>query len=144
MRSNLIENGRVGFLLIILMLPLLSYGQSISRRNRASMIPATSNTAFVDPVKKKKSTGKNNIRYIYKTDPQRLLIGNRCVEEYTRSMGFVYVVVVPNANGDADMNHFFHNMGTSLLLTFTKGPFWSRKVRKRIEKCRMSSGDFVG
>jgi hypothetical protein len=144
MRSRIARIKGLYILFAILTLPILALGQVASKRYSASTIPVTSNTAFMDMSKSKKESGKSSLKYIYKTDPQPILSGNRCAEEYTRSLGFVYVIVLPEEDGDANLGNFFHNLGTSIALTFRNGPFWSHKVKKRIEKCKMSSGDFVG
>jgi hypothetical protein len=144
MRSRIARIKGLYVLFAILTLPVLALGQVASKRHSASTMPFTSNTAHLDMGKSKKQSGKSSLRYLYKTDPQRILSGNRCAEEYTRSLGFVYVIVLPEEDGDANLGNFFHNFGTSIVLTFRNGLFWSHKVKKRIEKCKISSGDFVG
>ncbi len=92
----------------------------------------------------RKKTKKTKYISIYKTNPTKVLYGNRCVDEYTHKMGFEYILVMPDRDGDVDVKMVASNIGNSILLTFKNGPFWSRKVKKKIKECRQSTGDYVG
>lgn len=82
---------------------------------------------------------------LYCKDPTRVLLGNECVMGFTRSMGFEYVYpfTAPGAPKN-DLHIFFSNTVRSIGLTFKNGFGWKRKVRRRIDQCRTSSGDFTG
>lgn len=85
------------------------------------------------------------VTYIIKKNTREILYGNKCVEEYTRDMGFMYLVIPKGQPGyESELDRFFHNFGAKAKLFFTKGPFWKLRVKKRIKECRKKTGDFVG
>lgn len=59
--------------------------------------------------------------------------------------GFEYMPAFDSAEEPRnDLEIWAHNFFTSLSITFKKGLFWKRKVKKRIKYCAESSGDFNG
>jgi hypothetical protein len=104
----------------------------------------SSNISLYGKEPTKKGNKKAKYISIYRTNPTKVLYGNRCVDEQTHKMGFEYVLVMPDRNGDIDVKMVASNIGNSILLTFKNGPFWSQRIKKKIKECRQSSGDFVG
>ncbi len=105
----------------------------------------TSNTYYQDNTTARRKGKKKRLLQVYRRDPARVLYGNRCVTELTQKMGFEYVIITPEAAGEERyVTTFAQNVSSGFLLTFRHGPFWQRKVRRRIRNCRESSGDFVG
>lgn len=74
-----------------------------------------------------------------------ILLGNRCMEEATREMGFRYEVVPKEGPGSKTHEGvFFHNLGVKTILLFKNGPFWSIRLKKRMKECRRKTGDYMG
>jgi hypothetical protein len=82
---------------------------------------------------------------MYTYRPNDFLVGNNCVTEYTKTLGFEYTY--PFTQPNEQPNHlysFFHNVHTHMRLTRRLGFGWKRKVKRRIKQCKTSSGDFRG
>ena len=110
-------------------------------------IPKTSTTDTDVKIKKKKDRpeGKRHYMTIIKTNTKNTLYGNKCFEDYTRQLGFVYEIQVKDQSGSLNgFSRFWHNAGTKTALVFTAWPWWKLRVNKRYKECRKSSGDFVG
>jgi hypothetical protein len=83
--------------------------------------------------------------FIIKNSPTGLLLGNRCVEEFTEAMGLEYLVQLKGQPGyKGGLGRQLHNLGAKTTMTFRKGPFWKGKVEKRRRDCRRQTGDFMG
>lgn len=111
------------------------------------VMPPTSSTDVDVKFNKKKERpkGKRHYMTIIKTDTKNILYGNKCFEDFTRQLGFVYEVQIKGqAGGLNGFTRFWHNAGTKTALFFTAGPWWKLRVNNRREECRTSSGDFVG
>ncbi|MEN8249314.1 MAG: hypothetical protein ABFS32_10320 [Bacteroidota bacterium] len=109
-------------------------------------IPPTSTTDLKVKVNKKKERPKQK-RYmtIIKTNTRKTLYGNKCFEDFTKELGFVYEIQVKDQSGSlSGFQRFWHNVGTKTALVFTAWPWWKLRVNKRYKECRKSSGDFVG
>lgn len=130
---------RLVFILILLM---SSTGVLLAQET----IPKTNSidpNAKID--KEKERPEKKRYMTIIKNDTKGILYGNRCFEEFTQSLGFMYAV--QNTNGSGGLNgpaRFFHNAGTKTALFFTAWPWWKLRVNKKQKDCRKLSGDFVG
>lgn len=110
-------------------------------------IPPTSTTDLDSKINKKKERPKGKRRYmtIIKLNTKNTLYGNKCFEDFTRRLGFVYEIQIKgNAGSMTGFNRFWHNTGTKTALFFTAWPWWKLRVNKRYKECRKSSGDFVG
>ena len=110
-------------------------------------IPKTSTTDINVKIKKKKERpeGKRHYMTIIKTNTKNTLYGNRCFEDFTRQLGFIYEIQVKGQSGSLNgFSRFWHNVGTKTALVFTAWPWWKSRVNKRYKECRKSSGDFVG
>ncbi len=95
--------------------------------------------------KKKERPDKKRYQTIVKNDTKRILYGNKCFEEFTRSLGFKYEVQNKKTSGSLNgPARFFHNAGTKTALFFTAWPWWKLRVNKKKKNCRKLSGDFVG
>lgn len=82
---------------------------------------------------------------IYKREAYGAFLGNKCVEESTRKMGFNYELVPKHGPGRKSATAvFLHNSGTKFLLMFKNGPFWQLRLRKQIDACRIKTGDYIG
>ena len=126
-------------ILITLLTAELSYAQET--------IPRTSTTDTSAKIKKKKERpeGKRHFMTIIKTDTKNTLYGNKCFEDFTRQLGFVYEIQIKGQSGSlSGFSRFWHNAGTKTALVFTAWPWWKLRVNKRYKECRKSSGDFVG
>lgn len=106
-------------------------------------------TNSIDPKAKidkdKERPEKKHYMTIIKNDTKGILYGNRCFEEFTQSIGFMYAV--QNNKGTGGLNgpaRFFHNAGTKTALFFTAWPWWKLRVNNKKKDCRKLSGDFVG
>lgn len=91
------------------------------------------------------SKPKSRLRYLYAYNMKKVLYGNQCVNDITRKFGFEYIPAFDSADeARNDLQIWTHNFFTSIGITFRKGLFWKRKVKKRIKYCAVSSGDFNG
>jgi len=84
-------------------------------------------------------------RYIIITETKGVLYGNPCAVQETHRMGFEYVLLKEGQPGYETVwkkvtNNFFVKTG----LVFRRSPFWKLILKKRIEDCRVNTGDFVG
>lgn len=106
-------------------------------------------TNSIDPKakvdKRKERPEKSRYMTIVKNNTKGILYGNKCFEEFTRSIGFVYAVQVKGNSGSLNgAGLFFHNAGVKTALFFTAWPWWKLRVNKKKKDCRKLSGDFVG
>ncbi len=87
---------------------------------------------------------KRPIQWVKKSS-KGLLIGNPCMEEFTQSLGFVYLIqpkgTAPNKNG---LQRNLHNFGAKMRITLRNGPFWKFRLKKKRRECGTETGDFVG
>jgi hypothetical protein len=126
---------------LLLILNLISIASSAQET-----IPPTSTTDTKAKIKKKKERPKRE-RYmtIIKTNTKKTLYGNKCFEDFTKQLGFVYEIQVKGQSGSINgFTRFWHNAATKTALVFTAWPWWKLRVNKRYKECRKSSGDFVG
>jgi len=85
------------------------------------------------------------IRSMYTSSSKENLVGNSCVEEYTRKLGFIFIQPYLSPEYPVKvLDQWANNTWVKTIVLFRKGPFWQRKLRKRIKFCRESSGDFIG
>lgn len=129
-----------------LLLTIIIFILAISSGFAQDPISSTNTTDFDAKINKKKERPKQK-RYmtIIKTDTRKTLYGNKCFEDFTRQLGFVYEIQVKGQVGSINGFHrFWHNFGTKTALVFTAWPWWKLRVNKRYKECRKSSGDFVG
>ena len=104
----------------------------------------SSTTDFYN-AEKFEATEKKRLRYLYAYNMKAVLYGNPCVSDVTREYGFEYIPAFDSAEEPRnDLEIWAHNFFTSLGITFRKGLFWKKKVRRRIKYCAESSGDFIG
>lgn len=97
-----------------------------------------------DPSPKKHKSGKGRIHYIIKKDTKGFLAGNKCFEEVTKKMGFVYLAV-PKGQSlyTSEFNRNLHNMGAKTMVLLKNGPFWKIRVNKAYRKCKYGYGDYA-
>jgi len=107
---------------------------------------STSNTNFNKKTRSsQKKTNSKKVRYLLKKDTQNTSYGNPCVVEITRAKGFEYMVTLKGQPGyESELQRGFHNFGVNVALLFRNGPFWKSGLRKKIDDCRIKSGDYVG
>lgn len=129
--------------LIILLCTLAIANEVIAQEH----IPRTSTTDLDAKINKKKERpeGKRHFMTIIKRDTKNILYGNKCFEDFTRQLGFIYEVQPKgNVRSMGGFARFWHNAATKTALCFTAGPWWKARVNKRRNECRKMSGDFVG
>ncbi len=82
---------------------------------------------------------------IYTIRTNHYLVGNECMREFTRSMGFEYMPYDEYPHETyGPVGYHFYNITSRIGMIFKKGPFWKSKVNKRLAECRRASGDFIG
>jgi hypothetical protein len=120
----------------------LSFGQQ-----KTDSIPPTNSTdvnSKID-IKKERPEGTRHYMTIIKKDTKNILYGNKCFEDFTRELGFIYEVQTKGRAGSmSGFARFWHNAATKTALCFKAGPWWKARVNKRRKECRTLSGDFVG
>jgi len=110
-------------------------------------IPRTSTTDINSKINKKKERPEGTRHYmtIIKKDTRNILYGNKCFEDFTRQLGFIYEVQTKGHAGSMNgFGRFWHNAATKTVLFFKAGPWWKARVNKRRKECRALSGDYVG
>lgn len=60
--------------------------------------------------------------------------GNPCVEQVTHRYGFEYELVPKTVKMNV-FRRFFHNLGVNTITFFKHGPFWKKKMKKKIKTC---------
>lgn len=87
---------------------------------------------------------KRPIQWV-KSNSKGLLIGNPCMEEVMKEMGFTYLVQPkgqePNKN---EFQRNVYNFFAKIRITLRNGPFWKFKLKKWRNQCRAETSDFVG
>ena len=108
--------------------------------------PKTDNTdKSVSVVHKKEEPPRINYHYIYKKNSKGLLLGNKCVEDFTEDMGIRYIAAPKDVGVyQSEADRLWQNFKTKTSLFFTKGPFWKFKINKARKKCKALTADFVG
>lgn len=82
---------------------------------------------------------------IYTTRTNYYLVGNDCMRQFTRQMGFEYVAYDEYDHENlGPLAYHFYNVTSRLGMIFKAGPFWKIKVNRKLAECRRSSGDFIG
>lgn len=85
------------------------------------------------------------VRYIIIKETRGVLYGNPCAVQETQKMGFQYILLKKGQPGYENMwEKVDNNFNVKLGLIFRKSPFWKAILKKRIERCRRDTGDFVG
>ena len=80
-----------------------------------------------------------------KKSSKGLYMGNKCVDELTSSMGFIYLIQVKGQAGyRSEFDRLLHNFGAKTGIFFRNGPFWKYKLKKKTKDCRRRMGDYVG
>lgn len=98
------------------------------------------------PLHKEQSEAKQrNLLAWIKNNPKKTLVGNRCMEEVTREMGFEYVLQPKGQRGNrSEFGRLVHNLGVKVALFFKNGPFWKIKLNRKRKECMAKSGDYMG
>lgn len=123
-----------------------SVGQEIKTIREKSMVTGEEiQITFTgeDVVPVKDSLG----RYIkiYTRDDHGTMYGNKCAEDVIKSMGFLYVIVPKTQiEGMSNARFFWNNMGSNFRLFFRNGPFWKKRLHKRLERCKDVTSDHMG
>ncbi len=95
--------------------------------------------------KRRNRPKQKNISLIVKNKGDGLLYGNPCMMQETHRMGFEYSVQVKGLPGSLKFfGRLWRNAGVHTKLIFTRGPWWKLTLNKRVEDCRVKSGDLVG
>lgn len=83
--------------------------------------------------------------HILVTDIRDIGYGNLCVIEATRKLGFTYVPMpIQEIERKSKLRYFINNQVARFKVTLKNGPFWQKKLRKSIKRCRQTTGDFTG
>lgn len=131
--------------LTIMIAAVCLWGMSVQGVAQQKKQPAPSTNTSWDADIEDEPRDKKQYRTIYRRDAYGIFLGNKCVEETTRNMGFRYVLVPRKGPGSKTaVGVFLHNTGTKSLLLFRNGPFWQCRLRKRIDNCRIRTGDYIG
>ena len=118
-------------------------------------------SAFSQDILKFGDTEKTNERPTYETDRDKLkakkiifiikknqkglLLGNKCLEDYTLGKGYVYLVQIkgPGVSGGFWLRAV-HNIGAKTALFFKVGPHWKMAWKRKRKECQNQLHDFVG
>lgn len=129
---------RVIFIFIILFLAFDGVAQTTA-------FGSTSKTS-VNPEHKENLKKKDKrLLALIKNNPKKTLMGNRCMDEYTRKLGFEYVLQPKGQQGNrTEFQRLMHNFGVKVNLLFKNGPFWKVKLNKKRKECMAKTGDYAG
>lgn len=125
---------------------LFTYSLILTKGYAQEQMPKTNSIDTNSTINKKKERPKR-VHYmtIIKTNTKGILYGNKCFEEFTKSIGFVYSVQIKGKSGSASgFIRFWHNGVVKTTLVFKAGPWWKLRANKKKKDCRKLSGDFVG
>ena len=132
----------MALLFLLGMHPLMA--QSNKKKSKKKNKGETSTTSY-DARIKNEPEGPKEYMYLYRTNTRGVLLGNKCMEDYTEKMGFRYVVVPPGQEGSLSPAQMrLNNFGVKFALLFKSGPFWHHRLNKKLRNCREKSGDFMG
>lgn len=135
-------------LVVLTMLFLCSCSVVAPRQYKAKagteVIEGTYNTSM-HPYYKMDADLEKAVTPIYTTRTNFYLVGQPCMVEFTRKLGFEYMAYdeYPHEKWGPIGFHFY-NITSRIGLIFTAGPLWKSKVNKRLAQCRRASGDFIG
>ena len=116
-----------------------------AQEKNTDYIPTRNTVPDARPDPRKQGPKEEKIRYIITKDTKNTLAGNKCFEDATRAMGFLYLAVPPGQAENYDgVTRWFHNFGVKFMIMLRYGIFWKTKVNKKFKECKYSSGDFVG
>lgn len=131
--------------LIIIITAVCLWGLSDCAVAQQKKKPVTSTNTSWDARIEDEPRQKKQYRTIYRREQYGTFMGNKCVEECTQNMGFRYELVPRKGPGSKTaVGVFLHNTGTKSLLLFKNGPFWQLRLRKKIDECRLRTGDYIG
>ena len=129
--------------LTLLLLLLAASGQQAQAQEKLPPTNTTDHKARIN--KKKERPKKKHYMTIIKTDTKNILYGNKCFEDFTKKLGFIYDIQPKKAPGSMNgFSRFWHNAAVKTALVFTAWPWWRLRVKKKYKECREYSGDFVG
>ena len=105
----------------------------------------TSNTS-IDPTHvREEPVKKKRLLAWIKNNPKNTLVGNKCMDEFTKSMGFEYVLQPKGRPGNySELQRVMHNLGVKMALLLKNGPFWKLKLKKKRKECKEGTADYVG
>ena len=104
----------------------------------------TTNTTYGAKIKNEPPAPKEYMHF-YLTNTRGVLLGNKCMDDYTEKMGFRYVMMPPDQEGSLSPAQIrLNNFGVKFALLLKNGPFWHHRLNKKIRVCREKSGDFMG
>jgi hypothetical protein len=133
-----------GYLILTLFLFMGNSCKSSKESAASKPFKFSSTTDYYD-AERFEAVKKKRTRILYTHNTKKVLLGNYCVTEFTQSLGFEYQPAFVNATEPRnELAIYAHNFITNIALTFRNGPFWKRKVKKRIKFCRTTTGDFIG
>ena len=126
------------FLLIFLSGIVFSQG-----RNEAPFkTPNTHIEPTPDP--KKDKPKRKELNFVIKKDTKGYLPGNKCFEEVTTDMGFIYLAVPKGQSYyTSEFDRNLHNFGAKIKILVKNGPFWKIKVNKTYKKCNYGYADYA-
>jgi len=88
---------------------------------------------------------QKNITFIIKNSQKGLLTGNKCLEDYTLSKGYAFLVQSKRSPTKYGFwKKAMHNLGANIKLSFKLGPHWKLAWKKKRKECREGLHDFVG
>ncbi len=133
------------FRILFLLLLLIGFQFSLAQTNGSPPFKTPNTHHNPNPDPKSDKPEEKSLNYIIKKDTKKFLPGNKCFEDATKKMGFMYMAVPKGQSYyTSEFDRNMHNLGVKLKLLFTRGPFWKIKVNKKYKKCRYPYGDDIG
>ncbi|MCP4457519.1 MAG: hypothetical protein GY816_05750 [Cytophagales bacterium] len=103
----------------------------------------TNNTVRKKFKRKRHAPKVKKTSHIYTKSTKGTMYGNPCAIDVTTRMGFVYVPL-SQGHGKTPLGYFINNFLVKSKLVFTRTPLWKYTLNKRLQDCRLSSGDGIG
>ena len=92
-------------------------------------------------MKKPKGQGQELVTTI---STRNVLYGNKCVHDFTQSMGFEYHVETKMEKEQSTAwSRYWGNKAAKIKITLKNGPFWQARVRRKVNECRVKTGDHL-
>lgn len=81
---------------------------------------------------------------IHIRETKNILYGNRCAEVAAQKMGVEFIIIPKDIGFGMKLKHFFGtNLNGYIRAFFKNGFLWRKRLKKKIQQCRETTGDYI-
>ncbi|MDX1903483.1 MAG: hypothetical protein SFU27_04935 [Thermonemataceae bacterium] len=81
---------------------------------------------------------------IYIRSTQEILYGNTCAEQASKKMRVEFIIIPKDIGFGMKLRNIFGtNLQGHLKAFFRNGFFWRKRLKKKIQRCREMTGDYI-